>query len=114
MASLVESVVVDVSRLVEQHLLASCLDRRHHLLVLCSQVVHVELLLLDEEQRRGDTYGGMSLALKLEHIHALIVARREVVQRWVRGHDPVPIGVLSRSVDAQPSLHVPEPHGTIF
>lgn len=63
MATLVEPVVVDVSRLVQQDLLTSCLDRRHHLLVLCSQIVHVELLLLDEEQRGGDTYGCMSLAL---------------------------------------------------
>lgn len=40
-AALIEAVVVDARGLVKEHLLASGLNRRHHLLILCGQVVHV-------------------------------------------------------------------------
>ena len=112
--SLIEAIVVDLCRLIQQNLLSSGLNRRHHLLVTCRQVIQIELLLLDEEEGGADTDAGVPLTLQLEHVHALIVTRREVVERRVRSHDPVPICVLASCVDGESTLHVPEAHRTIL
>ena len=50
MATLIEAAVVDVSWLIQQTLLASCLNRCQDLLIPRAQVVQVELLLLDKEE----------------------------------------------------------------
>ena len=99
MASLVETIVVDLGWLIEKHLFAGSLDRSHHLLVSRSQVIHVQLLLLDKEERRTDSDRGMSLLFELKHCHTLVIPCREIVQSRVRSHNPVPIGVLPHSVD---------------
>lgn len=113
-ATLIEAIVVDARGLVEKHLLACGLDRRHHLLVLGRQVVHVKLLLFNEEKGGSNPDGCVTLLLQLEHAHALVVPGREVIERGMRRHDPVPVCVLTRRVDRQPSLHVPETHSAIL
>ena len=51
MATLIEAVVVDASWLIQQNLLACCLNRRQHLLIARAQIVQVKLFLLDKEER---------------------------------------------------------------
>lgn len=113
-SALVKPIVVDIRGLVQEDLLAGGLNRRHHLLVLRRQVVHVELFLFDKEEGGGDADGGMSLLLELEHVHALVVACREIVQRGVRRHNPVPVRVFACRVDREASLHVPEAHRAVL
>ena len=106
-ASLVETIVVDLTRLIQQNLLASSLDGSHDLLVVRGQVIHVKLLLLHKEEGGSDSDRCVSFFLQLEHRHTLIISRSEVVQSRMRGHDPVSVSVLSHSVDGKTSLHVP-------
>lgn len=55
MAALIEAIMVDLSRLVKKDLLASGLDRREHLFTPRSEVIEVQLLLLDEEKGGADS-----------------------------------------------------------
>lgn len=114
MATLIEDIVINMRGLVEEHLLAGSLNRGHHLLVAVLQIVHVELLLLDEEEAGADTNRRVPLSLELENVHALVITRCEVVKSGMRCHDPVAISVFASRVDAQATLHVPEPHGAIL
>lgn len=114
MTALIEAIVVNVRGLVEQHLLASSLDWRHHLFVFSRQVVHIELLLLDKEEARADSHGSVPFTLQLKDVHALVIARGKVIKGRMSRHDPVAISVFARRVDAQATLHVPEAHGAIL
>ena len=62
-ASLVETIVVDLTRLIQQNLLASSLDGSHDLLVVRGQVIHVKLLLLHKEEGGTDSDRCVSLFL---------------------------------------------------
>ena len=62
-AALIEAIVVYLSWLVEEDLLAGGLDRREHLFTPRRQVVQIQLLLLDEEEGGADADTRVSLPL---------------------------------------------------
>ena len=98
-AALIEAIVVDLSRLVKKDLLASGLNWREHLFTPCSEVIHVQLLLLDKEKGGADADTCVSLPFELEYIHSLVIASGKVVEGWVSCHYPVSVRVFASRVD---------------
>ena len=62
-AALIEAIVVDLSWLIKKDLLAGGLDRREHLFSPCSEIIQVQLFLLDKEEGGADADTCMSLPL---------------------------------------------------
>jgi hypothetical protein len=56
----------------------------------------------------------MTLPLKLKYSHAVIIARREIVERWVSCEDPEPVCVLALLVDLNAPVQVPDPQGLVL
>lgn len=111
---LVEYIIVDLGRLVQEDLLAIGSHRADQSLVFGGQIIHVEVFVFDVEDVRLDSDTGVTLFLKFKYIHAIVVTCSEVVQGGVSSQNPVSIRVLASLVNLHAAVHVPEPQGPVF
>ena len=56
----------------------------------------------------------MSLSLKFEDRHTIVISSCKIVERGMGSQDPVSIGVSPRLLDLHPSVEVPQSQGLVF
>jgi len=89
--ALVESIVVNLIRLVHQHCLAVDADGLHDTFLLKLDVKQIKVFGFHEKNSTADPNAGVALHFHFENAHTVIVACCKVVQAGVACQDPISV-----------------------
>lgn len=114
MRALIKNVVVNRKWLIEENLLAICINSCHNLLILGWKVIETEILILYEEYMGTWSNWSMLFSFNFEDNHTIVISCSEIVERRVCWKNPKSVCIFSCLRDLDSSIEVPESKGFIF